>query len=174
MRANAKVKPPDIFVIESILKPERTDRGVHTDAGTIPIPIARLASSSCRVAQDGLAAVQVCSIIKEECALRIGNTHLTICRRTLTQALLAQNKKALQCCSLHPRRGIRCFPCITALVHGKPSTSGTICLPHARHLSCLQRVLDSAFAHALEKSTDLYRPKDGPLNCCCASNIIPA
>ena len=66
MRSNAKVEPPDKLVIESILEPEGTDRGVHTDAGTIAVPIARLASSSCRVAQDGLAAVQVCSVVKEE------------------------------------------------------------------------------------------------------------
>ena len=66
MRSNAKVEPPDEFVIESILEPEGTDRGVHTDPGTIAVPVARLAPCSCRVAQDGLAAVQVCSIVKEE------------------------------------------------------------------------------------------------------------
>ena len=95
MRSNAKVEPSNKFVIESILEPEGTDRGVHADAGAIAVPIAWLAASSGGVAQDSLAAVQVCSIVKEECALHKESTHLTWCRSTIAEPLVVQYKMVL-------------------------------------------------------------------------------
>ena len=65
VRSDAKMEPPDELVIEGILQPQRSNRGVHTDACSIAIAAARLPSCACRVPQDSLTAVQICSIVKE-------------------------------------------------------------------------------------------------------------
>ena len=63
--SDAKMEPPDKFVIEGILQPQRSNRGVYTDACSIAIAAARLPTRARRVPQDSLTAVQICSVVKE-------------------------------------------------------------------------------------------------------------
>ena len=65
VRSDAKMESPDELVVEGILQPQWSNRGVYTDACSIAVAAARLPSRACRVPQDSLTAVQICSIVKE-------------------------------------------------------------------------------------------------------------
>lgn len=57
VRSDAKMESPDELVIEGILQPQRSYRGVYTDACSIAVAAARLPSRARRVPQDSLTAV---------------------------------------------------------------------------------------------------------------------
>ena len=70
MVSYAKVKPTHPLVIPSVLQPQRTHRGVHPHAGSVPVTAAWLPSAPRWVTHDSGSAVNVTPIVGKERAFK--------------------------------------------------------------------------------------------------------